>query len=346
MKLLRKVLDKTYTDLKNVNKVVFVSALLSPFLLLLSISNNYFYFISIPALILLMISFILVSSYLKKNYHYLKYQEEYLSDGRHVFNRSYIGKEVVNLKNGKRHGSYHNYYENGNVECVINYKNGELNGLYKSYYKNGNLKGVFNYENGIQAGEAFSYREDGSLFRKSNLVNGKYSGDGFEYYENGNTRMIFNGEKYTFFSEDGIKRCEANICIESINDEIFARRRPVFTGKWTNKGIWKNYNKDGSIDYELSNWNHETNQVMKKTNTGSKNMHEYSVVNFNVLEFAHLKILPDFVPNRRDNIEYSWDSGAKGPPGAYTWGVKPIEVKPILRIEDIISINDNRDVKK
>ena len=180
------------------------------------------------------------------------------------------------------------------------------------------------------------------MFRKSNFVNGEYSGDGFEYYENGNTRMIYNGEKYIFFSEDGIKRCEVFICIEAVNGKIFASKKPDFTGKWTNKGIWKNYMEDGSIDFELSDWNHKTNQVMKKTYTGYKDMHESSQVNFNVLEFAHLKFLPDFFSNRRDNRNYSWASGFKGPGGAYSWGVTPIEIKPILGIEDIISLNDIR----
>ncbi len=315
MKLLRKVLDKTYSGLKNANKVVLVSAFSSPVLLLLSFSNNYIYFISIPACILLIITFIMIIISFKDNYNSLKTKEEYLSDGRHVFNHSYSGKEIVNLKNGKR------------------------NGLYQEYYKNGNVKSEINYKDEIQEGETFSYREDGSLFRNSNFVNGEYSGDGLEYYENGNTRMIYNDEKYIFFSEDGIKRCEVFICIETVNGKIFASKKPDFTGKWTNKGIWKNYMEDGSIDFELSDWNHKTNQVMKKTYTGYKDMHESSQVNFNVLEFAHLKFLPDFFSNRRDNRNYSWASGIMGPGGASSWGVIPIEIKPILGIEDIISLN-------
>ena len=318
MKLLRKVFDETYSDLKNVNKLVLVSAFSSPILLLLSFSNSYIYFISIPACILLIITLIAIFIFFQDNYNSLKTKEEYLSDGRHVFNHLYSGKEIVNLKNGKR------------------------NGLYQEYYKNGNIEREINYKNGIQEGETLAYREDGLLFRKSNFVNGEYSGDGFEYYENGNTRMIYNDEKYIFFSEDGIKRCEVFICIEAVNGRVFANKRPTFTGTWTNKGIWKNYMEDGSIDFELSDWNYKTNRVMKKTYTGYKDMHESSQVNFNVLEFAHLKFLPDFFSNRRDNRNYSWNSGIKGPGGASSWGVTPIEIKPILSIEDIISLNDIR----
>ena len=319
MKLLRKVLYKTYSDLKNVNKLVLVSAFSSPILLLLSFSNSYIYFISIPACILLIIILIAIFIFFKDNYNSLKTKEEYLSDGRHVFNHLYSGKEIVNLKNGKR------------------------NGLYQEYYKNGNIESEINYKNGIQEGETLRYREDGLLFRKSNLVNGEYSGDGFEYYDNGNTRMIYNDEKYIFFSEDGIKRCEVFICIEEVNGKIFSSRKPDFTGKWTNKGIWKNYMEDGSIDFELSDWNHKKNQVMKKTYTGYKDIHESSQINFNVLEFAHLKFLPYFFSNRMDNRKYSWSSGVKGPGGASSWGVTPIEIKPILSIEDIISFNDIKD---
>lgn len=318
MKLLRNVLNKTYSDFKNVNKVVLVSAFSSPILLLLSFSNSYIYFVSIPAIILLIITLIMIFISLKDNYNSLKQKEEYLSDGRHIFNNSYRGKEIVNLKNGKR------------------------NGLCQEYYKNGHIKYEIHYKNGIQEGEALSYREDGLLFRKSNFVNGEYNGDVFEYYENGNTRMINNDEKYIFFSEDGIKRCEVNICIEAVNGKIFAGGKPNFIGKWTNKGVWKNYMGDGSIDFELSDWNHKTNQVKKKTYTGYKDMYESSQVSFNVLEFAHLKFLPNFFSNRRDNRNYSWSSGIKGPPGASSWGVTPIKIKPILSIEDIISLNDIR----
>ena len=146
MNLLREVLSKTYSNLKNVNKVILVSAFISPILLILSFSNSYIYFISIPACILLIITIVAIFYFLKDNYDSLKNKEEYLSDGRHIFNHPYSGQEIVNLKNGKR------------------------NGLYQKYYKNGNVKTEINYENGIQEGKTISYREDGSIFRKSNFV--------------------------------------------------------------------------------------------------------------------------------------------------------------------------------
>jgi len=70
-------------------------------------------------------------------------------------------------------------------------------------------------------------------------------------------------------------------------------------------------------------------------------MHESSQVNFNILEFAHLKFLPNFFSYRRSNSKYSWNSGVKGPPGASSWGVTPIEIKAILGIEDIISLSES-----
>ena len=100
--------------------------------------------------------------------------------------------------------------------------------------------------------------------------------------------------------------------------------------------------EDGSIDFDLSDWNYKKNQVMKKTYTGYKDMHESSQVNFNILEFAHLKFLPNFFSNRRDNKKYSWHSGIYGPPGMAFGG--EVEIKPILRIEDIISLNEKVSV--
>lgn len=71
MKLLRNVLNKTYSDFKNVNKVVLVSAFSSPILLLLSFSNSYIYFVSIPSIISLIITLIMIFINLNENYNSL-----------------------------------------------------------------------------------------------------------------------------------------------------------------------------------------------------------------------------------------------------------------------------------
>ena len=171
-------------------------------------------------------------------------------------------EEVIKYdKNGPLSGSYEEWdYNKQFIEKLINYKDGKKHGAYIEYNQDGNKVFECNYKNGVQDGKTLTYREDGSLFRQSNLENGKYSGDCFEYYDNGNTRMIYNEGEYIFFSEDGIKRCEVSICIEAVDGKIFGNRRPDFIGKWTNKGIWKNFLDDGGIDYELSDWNHKKNQ--------------------------------------------------------------------------------------
>ena len=146
MKLLRKVFDETYSDLKNINKVVLVSAFSSPFLLLLSFSNSNIYFISIPACILLIIVIISIFNFFQNNYNRLKQKEEFLWDGRHVIKINSWRKKIVNLKNGIREGLFQEYYQ-GRLRHEVNYKAGKMDGLSKEWWHESDIiKTEINYK--------------------------------------------------------------------------------------------------------------------------------------------------------------------------------------------------------
>jgi len=72
-------------------------------------------------------------------------------------------KELVNLKNGKKDGSWITYHSNGQLASQGNYKNNRKDGAWIEYHSNGSLKGKYvykdNYVNGLQE----FYWDDGQL---------------------------------------------------------------------------------------------------------------------------------------------------------------------------------------
>ena len=227
--------------------------------------SNYLYFLSIPLLLLCL--HLLRLSIVDAYDDYLRYcrDEEYMSDGSHTIkkeNRKYI----VNLLNGKRHGSfieyfingqikldynykngeiggvYKSYYENGQIEKNCNYINGKFDGLYKSYYEKGNLKYKTKYKEGIQYGETKSFYNNGNIFREFNLINSEYDGEIKEYFKNGNLKFLKDKNKYTFFDEDNNLKCDIQLVVVRENRDY---------NILLISGLWKNYRSDGTILYEL-----------------------------------------------------------------------------------------------
>jgi antitoxin component YwqK of YwqJK toxin-antitoxin module len=89
------------------------------------------------------------------------------------FTGTTTGKTQVSFKDGKFHGEWVRYYENGKLESKRNFKNGEKHGEDVSYYENGQLFIKENYVNGEEHGELVMYHENGQLKYKFNFVNGE-----------------------------------------------------------------------------------------------------------------------------------------------------------------------------
>ncbi|MDB2385079.1 hypothetical protein N9V96_01255 [Polaribacter sp.] len=106
-------------------------------------------------------------------------------------------KTYSSVLNGKLHGEYRSYYENGNLYEIRNYKNNtssgkqfgywknsnilkfEYNyfnnkkeGLQKCWYANGNIAYIYNYKNDNQDGFQKAWRLNGSLYRNFEVKNG------------------------------------------------------------------------------------------------------------------------------------------------------------------------------
>ena len=75
-------------------------------------------------------------------------------------------KARVSFKNGKRHGPWFKYHENGQLRVKGNFKNGQAHGPFIAYHENGQLSGKGNAKNGKQDGPWAAYNEDGTVNHK------------------------------------------------------------------------------------------------------------------------------------------------------------------------------------
>lgn len=98
------------------------------------------------------------------------------------------GKTVLSEENyvdGKLHGPYKTFYNDGKPTEIASYKNGKLDGAYKKYAIKGHIYQNLNYSNGLLNGEAKYYsRKTGELVTKGQFKDDKRVGT-WENYADG-----------------------------------------------------------------------------------------------------------------------------------------------------------------
>lgn len=106
---------------------------------------------------------------------------------------------------GKLHGSYKEWYENGNLRIKCTYKNGLLNGRYNEWYNDGKVKIKTNYVNGNLHG---SYKEWIGRFTKES------------YYVNGYSELFCGVEKVICVSCKLVAFLMVVVCMAFANSQI------------------------------------------------------------------------------------------------------------------------------
>ena len=91
----------------------------------------------------------------------------------------------MNLKDGKRHGPYEEYRENGQLQLKTNYVAGERDGQLEYYDENGQLRSKTTYVAGERDGPYESYHENGQLHGRGTYVADELDGPWELYHENG-----------------------------------------------------------------------------------------------------------------------------------------------------------------
>ena len=81
------------------------------------------------------------------------------------FDGKVAGKEQGSFKNGKKHGSWVTYHDNGQLRSKGTFKNGKQDGPWISYYDNGQVfvKGTF--KDGKEIGPWVGYNKVGTVWK-------------------------------------------------------------------------------------------------------------------------------------------------------------------------------------
>ena len=117
------------------------------------------------------------------------------------------------VKEGKRQGSWIDYYPNAMVKSITPYVDGKMEGLRVEFNNNGQLEKSMEYHNGLLHGD---YKEMRSSLTKEERYyeNGKLEGTVKIYYDNG---KIMEEGLYKNGTRDGISKWydqEGNVTIE------------------------------------------------------------------------------------------------------------------------------------
>ena len=85
----------------------------------------------------------------------------------------YTLKASGKYKNGKKNGTFIDYYPGGIVPTIVaQYKKGELNGLFQQFSRNGGIRHQIQYENGIKNGNVLIFNSSGDVVVRKKFING------------------------------------------------------------------------------------------------------------------------------------------------------------------------------
>jgi len=95
------------------------------------------------------------------------------------FTGKVTGQEQGSIKNGKKDGSWIEYWDNGQLKLKGNWKNGMSEGSWVYYYDNGKLDSKGDFKNGHLEGSWVSYKRNGTVSKEltGTYKNGKKISD-------------------------------------------------------------------------------------------------------------------------------------------------------------------------
>lgn len=161
------------------------------------------------------------------------------------------------LLNGKKHGIYYEYYEDGTLKQEIPYSNGIANGKIKGYYKNGKVRIEATVKNGKRIGSAiyYIYNDDDELIEK---WVGEYTVEVIDFLwvqirVGNNEYCDYISYEYT----DGILTSETHCKLKGINNrghitQYNSKKQVLFDADYLGdsidgKAIYKTYNDEYNL---------------------------------------------------------------------------------------------------
>jgi antitoxin component YwqK of YwqJK toxin-antitoxin module len=158
-------------------------------------------------------------------------------------------KEIINFKNGRPHGDYQSFYENGQTKEIgayklNNYDISEKHGNWKYYGKSGWLGFDTNYDEGDLNGKYMAYYKNGAIWKEGQFLDGEQVGEWAEY--GGPNSKIFGEKKYTIDPDVGM--VGSYLEYAQYVDEPIKERYYDANGNRYGKSISRNYYGDISSE--------------------------------------------------------------------------------------------------
>ncbi|MEM9679496.1 MAG: toxin-antitoxin system YwqK family antitoxin [Bacteroidota bacterium] len=119
----------------------------------------------------------------------------------------------IDFLEGKRHGQYKKWFEDGNLCFKASYSNGKRHGRSYSWRKNGNLRSESYFISGVAEGEQLQFYQGGHLFKRINLIHGLEEGIQQSWRENGKLYNNYEAKNGRIF---GFKR--SKLCFKLNNE--------------------------------------------------------------------------------------------------------------------------------
>lgn len=123
--------------------------------------------------------------------------------------------EVIGYLNGKEHGVWRKYYEDGKLKQQRVFKNGLKEDKYIAYWQNGKKQLEYNFKAGEYNGNCAEWNQEGTLTKKMNYAMGYEDGAQQMFYDNGKVRsnyVIKDGRRFGLL---GTKNCI------NVSDSVF-----------------------------------------------------------------------------------------------------------------------------
>lgn len=113
----------------------------------------------------------------------------------------------VEMKNGKRNGEFHRYFENGNLDTYCVYVNDSIEGVEVMYLPNGCKSQEYTYVHGRKNGPHKAYHIDGNIKIEGGFKDDLFDGPWTYYDERGvvvGEGTFHNGDgEVTFYDKNG-----------------------------------------------------------------------------------------------------------------------------------------------
>lgn len=115
--------------------------------------------------------------------------------------------EVVGFRNGKEHGEWKRYYENGRLAEKRYFDNGQKTGDFLAWWPNGAPKLVYHFKDGEYEGTCREWSPTGMLLKEMTYKSGYEEGPQKQFYDNGKIKANYTitaGRRYGLL---GTKNC-------------------------------------------------------------------------------------------------------------------------------------------